>query len=240
MIIGFLKIAFLLGFLIFIHELGHFLVAKLFNVKIKQFAIGFGPTIWKKQGKETSYEIKAIPMGGFVNMLGEEEPVEDERAYNKKSIPKKICILLAGGIVNIIFGLIVCAIIASSILGIKNGVLFTGEFLKATFQGIGQLFTGQIGTDQLVGVVGISDMVVETQGVMDFAYMLAVISVSLGVTNLLPFPPLDGGKILLLLIEAIRKKPLKQNTEIGIQMAGFFLLIGLTIFVTYNDIARIS
>ena len=52
MIIGFLKIAFLLGFLIFIHELGHFLVAKLFNVKIKQFAIGFGPTIWKKQGKE--------------------------------------------------------------------------------------------------------------------------------------------------------------------------------------------
>lgn len=239
MIIGFLKIAFLLGFLIFIHELGHFLVAKLFNVKIKQFAIGFGPTIWKKQGKETSYEIKAIPMGGFVNMLGEEEPVEDERAYNKKSIPKKICILLAGGIVNIIFGLIVCAIIASSILGIKNGVLFTGEFLKATFQGIGQLFTGQIRTDQLVGVVGISDMVVETQGVMDFAYMLAVISVSLGVTNLLPFPPLDGGKILLLLIEAIRRKPLKQNTEIGIQMAGFFLLIGLTIFVTYNDIARI-
>ena len=239
MIIGFLKIAFLLGFLIFIHELGHFLVAKLFNVKIKQFAIGFGPTIWKKQGKETSYEIKAIPMGGFVNMLGEEEPVEDERAYNKKSIPKKICILLAGGAVNIIFGLIVCAIVASSTLGIKNGILFTGEFLKVTFQGIGQLFTGQIGTDQLVGVVGISDMVVETQGLMDFAYMLAVISVSLGVTNLLPFPPLDGGKILLLLIEAIRRKPLKQNTEIGIQMAGFFLLIGLSIFVTYNDIARI-
>lgn len=239
MIIGFLKIAFLLGFLIFIHELGHFLVAKLFNVKIKQFAIGFGPTIWKKQGKETSYEIKAIPMGGFVNMLGEEEPVEDERAYNKKSIPKKICILLAGGAVNIIFGLIVCAIVASSILGIKNGILFTGEFLKVTFQGIGQLLTGQIGTEQLVGVVGISDMVVETQGLMDFSYMLAVISVSLGVTNLLPFPPLDGGKILLLLIEAIRRKPLKQNTEIGIQMAGFFLLIGLSIFVTYNDIARI-
>ena len=82
-------------------------------------------------------------------------------------------------------------------------------------------------------------MVVETQGLMDFAYMLAVISVSLGVTDLLPFPPLDGGKILLLLIEAIRRKPLKQNTEIGIQMAGFFLLIGLSIFVTYNDIARI-
>ena len=217
MIVGIIKIAFLLGFLIFIHELGH----------------------WKKQGKETSYELKLIPMGGFVNMLGEEEPVEDERAYNKKSITQKIAILLAGGTVNIIFGLLVCIIIASSILGLKNGIRFTGEFLGATFQGIGELFTGRIKADQLVGVVGISDMVVETNGLRDFLYLMAVISVSLGITNLLPFPPLDGGKIFLLLIEAIRKKPLKQKTEIGIQMAGFVLLIGLSIFVTYNDIVRI-
>lgn len=239
MILGFLKIAFLLGFLIFIHELGHFIVARIFNVRIKQFAIGFGPTIWKKQGKETSYEFKLIPMGGFVNMLGEEEPVDDERAYNKKSIPKRICILLAGGTVNIIFGLIVCVIIASSILGLKNGLVFTGEFIKATFDGIGQLFTGKVEAEQLVGVVGISDMVVETNGIREFAYMMAIISVSLGVTNLLPFPPLDGGKILLLILEAIRKKPLKQNAEIGIQMIGFMLLIGLSIFVTYNDIIRV-
>ena len=239
MILGILKIAFLLGFLIFIHELGHFLVAKAFNVKIKQFAIGFGPTIWKKQGKETSYELKAVPMGGFVNMLGEEEPVEDERAYNKKSKPQRICILLAGVLVNIIFGLILCAIIATSILGFTRGISFTGEFLVETFKGIGQLFTGQVKAEQLVGVVGISDMVVETRGIQDFAYMMAVISVSLGVTNLLPFPPLDGGKILLLILEAIRKKPLKQQTEIGIQMAGFLLLIGLSIFVTYNDITRV-
>lgn len=239
MILGFLKIAFLLGFLIFIHELGHFIVARIFNVRIKQFAIGFGPTIWKKQGKETSYEFKLIPMGGFVNMLGEEEPVDDDRAYNKKSIPKRICILLAGGTVNIIFGLIVCVIIASSILGLKNGLVFTGEFIKATFDGIGQLFTGKVEAEQLVGVVGISDMVVETNGIREFAYMMAIISVSLGVTNLLPFPPLDGGKILLLILEAIRKKPLKQNAEIGIQMIGFMLLIGLSIFVTYNDIIRV-
>ncbi len=239
MIIGIIKIAFLLGFLILIHELGHFLVAKLFGVKIKQFAIGFGPTIWRKQGKETSYELKLIPMGGFVNMLGEEEPIEDERAYNKKSIPQKILILLAGGSVNIIFGLIVCAIIASTILGVKNGLMFTGKFLGATLEGIVQIFTGHVKADQLVGVVGISDMIVETNGFQEFAYMMAVISVSLGVTNLLPFPPLDGGKILLLIIEAIRRKPLKQNTEIGIQMAGFFLLIGLSIFVTYNDIMRV-
>ena len=62
---------------------------------------------------------------------------------------------------------------------------------------------------------------------------------SLGVTNLLPFPPLDGGKIVLLILEAIRKKPLKQETEMKIQMAGFTLLILLSLFVTFNDISRI-
>ena len=173
---------------------GHFLVAKLFNVKIKQFAIGFGPTIWKKQGKETSYELKAIPMGGFVNMLGEDEPVEDQRAYNQKTIPQKIAILLAGGAVNIIFGLLLCVIIASSILGFKNGIRFTGNFLGASLQGIIELFTGKVKADQLVGVVGISDMVVETNGLKEFIYMMSVISVSLGITNLLPFPPLDRRK----------------------------------------------
>ena len=95
MIIGFLKIVFLLGFLIFIHELGHFLVAKLFKVKIKQFAIGFGPTIWKKQGKETKYALRLIPLGGFVSMEGEEERSLEEGSFSKASIPKRIAIVVA-------------------------------------------------------------------------------------------------------------------------------------------------
>lgn len=66
-----------------------------------------------------------------------------------------------------------------------------------------------------------------------------MISVSLGITNLLPIPALDGGKILLLIVEAIRKKPLKENTEIQIQLLGFSILIALSIFVTYNDIVRV-
>lgn len=239
MLIGIIKIAFLLGFLIFIHEAGHFTVAKLFDVKVTQFALGFGPTLLKKKFGETSYELKLIPLGGFVNMLGEEEPVEDSRAYNKKKKWQRILILLAGGSVNIIFGLILCVIIASTVLGFKGGVQFTGEFLAETFKGLGELFTARIQKDQFVGVVGISGMVVETNGLRDFLYMMSIISVSLGITNLLPFPPLDGGKILLLIIEAIRRKPLKQSIEVGIQMVGFFLLIGLSIFVTYNDIVRI-
>ena len=104
---------------------------------------------------------------------------------------------------------------------------------------IKQLVTGKIGVDQMTGPVGISEAVSKTQGIKEYIYMLSVISISLGVTNLLPIPALDGGKLLLLIIELIRRKPLKEQTEINIQLAGFSLLIALSIYVTYNDIFRI-
>ena len=90
-----------------------------------------------------------------------------------------------------------------------------------------------------MGPVGISEVVAKTNGIREFVYMLALISMSLGVTNLIPFPPLDGGKILFLIIEAIRKKPLKEEIEIKIQLLGFAILIGLSVFITYNDLLRI-
>ena len=90
-----------------------------------------------------------------------------------------------------------------------------------------------------MGPIGISEVVAKTDGVRDFISMLALISLSLGVTNLLPFPPLDGGRVVFLLLEAIRRKPLEQKTELSIQMAGFMILIGLSIYIAYNDILRI-
>lgn len=113
-LISAIKIIFLLGFLIFIHESGHFLVAKACKIKVKEFAIGFGPTIWKKQGKETKYALRLIPLGGFVNMLGEEERSNEEGSFSTASIPKRIAVVLAGGAVNIIFGLLVYFILVSS------------------------------------------------------------------------------------------------------------------------------
>ena len=101
------------------------------------------------------------------------------------------------------------------------------------------IFTGGVGINDLAGPVGISGLISNTTGIAEYVNMFSIISVSLGVTNLLPIPALDGGKILLLIIEAIRKKPLKENTELEIQLLGFILLIGLSIFVTYNDIIRI-
>lgn len=239
-IISAIKIIFLLGFLIFIHEGGHFLVAKLCKVKVNQFAIGFGPTIFTKQGKETEYTLRLIPLGGFVSMEGEEKPSEETRAFNKASIPKRIAIVIAGATVNIIFGLMVYFILVSSIKGnMAEGAKYTTNLAVSMLDSIRQLFIGNVGIEDFTGPVGISEVVSKTSGIKEYLYMVSIISVSLGITNLLPIPALDGGKILLLIIEAIRRKPLKEETEISIQLIGFSLLIGLSIFVTYNDVVRI-
>ena len=410
-LISAIKIIFLLGFLIFIHEVGHFLVAKLCKVKVNEFAIGFGPTIWKKQGNETKYALRLIPLGGFVSMEGEVESSEQEGSFSKASIPRRIAIVAAGALVNIVFGLMVYFMLMSSTgnyitnvidstvdnyvaqqVGIKQGdaivefngnkvknkydlnklmnnnngeeiklkinrndqiveytvkptkqdIKSTGIYLKkdskiiavepnssaekaglkandkiikingentnndpykvlelinsntenlnleierdketlnidltpdntskyylgVTFkqaentflnhiyyglietknfgfsilENLKQLFSGNVSVDQMMGPVGISEAVAETNGFSEFIYLLALISLSLGVTNLLPIPALDGGKIVILLIEAIRRKPLKEGTEMKIQLIGFSILIALTIYITYNDILRI-
>lgn len=90
-----------------------------------------------------------------------------------------------------------------------------------------------------MGPVGISSVVSSTEGLKEYIYIIALISLSLGVTNLLPFPPLDGGKILLLIITAVRRKEFEEKTEMFIQSAGFFILITLSIYITCNDVWRI-
>ena len=415
-LITILKVIFILGFLVFIHEGGHFLVAKLCKIKVNEFAIGFGPTIWSKQGKETKYALRLIPLGGFVNMEGEEERSDKEGSFSKASVPKRIAVVAAGGLVNIVFALIVYFILMScmgnnvapvidytiensgaQIVGLQSGdkivklngktihyktdldnalakcngenvtvvierngeeqtytfnpkeekynytgiaistsgeantkiaaisskspadlqglevgdvilkindvevkddtkklveeinktqgekIKFTierngeikeilvtpevhsdyylgvylqkaennignnlyyafwetGDFAFSIIDNLKLLFTGNVSIDQMMGPVGIGEVVAQTNGFADFIYILALVSISLGFTNLLPFPPLDGGKIVILLIEAIRRKPMKEQTEVSIQMVGFMLLIGLSIYVTYNDILRI-
>lgn len=119
------------------------------------------------------------------------------------------------------------------------GGIETKEFALSIIDNIKMIFTGGVSVDQMMGPVGISEVVAKTNGFKEFIYMLALISLSLGVTNLLPIPALDGGKILILIIEAIRRKPLKEKTEINIQLIGFSILIALSLYITYNDILRI-
>ena len=186
-------------------------------------------------------------------MEGEEEASDSEGSFSKASVWKRIAIVVAGAAVNIIFGIIVYFVLVSTV-GLQfadptkdtflNRIYYggqrTGAFIGSIFESIKMLFTGGVKTDQMVGIVGISEVVVQTSKIVDYIYLLAVISVSLGVTNLLPIPALDGGKILILLIEIIRRKPMEVETEAKIQLIGFSILIALSLFVTYNDILRIG
>lgn len=98
------------GMLIFFHELGHFVFAKLFKVKVNEFAMGMGPTLLKKTKGETVYALRLLPIGGFVSMEGEDEQSEDERAFCNKPVWQRIIIVAAGGTVNLIMGIIIVAI----------------------------------------------------------------------------------------------------------------------------------
>ncbi len=102
------------GLIIIIHEFGHFIFAKLFGVKVNEFAIGMGPTILKKQGKETKYALRLFPIGGFVSMEGEGEESDDERAYCNQKTWKKMIIISAGAVFNLILGFILCIVLIGS------------------------------------------------------------------------------------------------------------------------------
>ena len=235
-----IKIIFLLGFLVFIHESGHFCVAKLCKVKVNEFAIGFGPTILSKQGKVTKYALRLIPLGGFVSMEGEDERSTQEGSFSEASVIKRIAIVMAGGLVNIIFAILLFWCLCVVYFGFKDSFWGVGQYLKIAIKDIIQLFTGRIKIDNVMGPVGISSVVSKTSNITDFVYILSGISLSLGVTNLLPFPPLDGGKVVLLIIEGIIKKPLNQKFEIIIQSIGLCVLLTLSIFVMFNDIIRLG
>lgn len=102
------------GFIIFIHEFGHFIFAKLFGVKVNEFALGMGPTILKKQGKVTKYALRLFPIGGFVSMEGEDEESEDENAFGKKKVWQRMIIVVAGATFNLILGVIICCFIVGN------------------------------------------------------------------------------------------------------------------------------
>ena len=185
-------------------------------------------------------------------MEGEDEESDAEGSFSKASVWKRMAIVVAGAAVNILFGILVYYILITTV-GIQfqdtskdtilnrmyHGARITGDFILSIFDSIKMLFTGGVSTNQMVGIVGISDVVVQTTGIANYLNLLAVISVSLGVTNLLPIPALDGGKIIILLIEIIRRKPMKIETEAKIQLVGFSILMALFLMVTYNDITRI-
>lgn len=322
--------------LIFIHELGHFLMAKKVGVTVHEFSIGMGPAIYKKQGKETLYSIRLLPIGGYVKLEGEDEKSDDDGALCNKTPIQRFLVIVAGAVMNLVLGFLIFVVIVSfkgagtnviseivpgssieqagfmpgdKIVKMESGknasrisyyndiVLFNlksdysdayitvqrdGESItklvstmndngrriygfrvanisknpisvisaafneavfmcKLVFLSFAWLFTGKVPVSSLSGPVGIVSGIGEAAktGVMSVLYIMALISINLGIVNLFPLPALDGGRLLFIIIEMIRRKPIDSELEGKIHFVGFALLLGFMLFITFFDLQRI-
>ena len=389
-IVTFIAAVFVFSAVIAIHEFGHFMVAKLCGVQVNEFSIGMGPVLCKRVRKGTQYSIRALPVGGFVALEGEESPESkqaEERSnpsaadggsspsrgaktdagkpdlpplsgevaeptgsdgevspsgipLNEAPVWQRALIMLAGAGMNFVLGFVVMAIlitaqsepitskvlyqveenalcgqtglqagdkilavngrrcfVANDILyelmrtedytadftvlrdgkkvelpgvqfdtwqddrgethmslgftvyGIKktplnvlkeagNSVLYYGRII---FASLSDLLRGRESINDLSGPVGIVTAIGQaaSYGWQDLLEMLALITVNVGIFNLLPFPALDGGKVVFLLIEGVTGHVVPEKIQSGLIVAAFALLFGLMIFATYNDILRL-
>lgn len=137
------------GFLIVIHELGHFMAAKTFNVKVVEFSIGMGPKLLKKQGKETLYSLRALPIGGSCLMEGEDEETPDPRSFTAQARWKRFIILIAGSFMNFLAGAILILILVSQAAGYYGNTLTA---LDADFPHKGE--SGLMAGDKIVSING--------------------------------------------------------------------------------------
>ncbi|ADW16997.1 site-2 protease [Desulfobulbus propionicus DSM 2032] len=344
-----------LGVLIFVHELGHFLLAKAFGVRVLKFSLGFGNKLVGKKWGETEYLISAFPLGGYVKMYGEQQeeevlPEDRHRSFSHKPVWQRFGIVFGGPLFNLLFavGLFFLLFVvagmpepvdstkigevnpesAAAQAGLKAGdavlsingkpttswehvseairdsqgnevtlvVLREGQELtigaKPTIREVKNLFGETTGERYMLGIVRSEEIryvdasiaesakaaVVQTwnlgyltvmgivkmiqrvipaselggpiriaelagqqleAGWMNLLYFMGLLSVNLGILNLLPIPVLDGGHLVFLSLEAVRRRPLSERTMEISQRVGIAILGTLMIFVFYNDILRL-
>lgn len=348
----------ILGLLIFVHELGHFLLAKRSGVKVEEFGFGFPPRLWSVKKGETRYSLNVIPLGGFIKILGEEgEEKDNPRSFASQKAGGRLAILAAGVAMNFLLAMFLLSLgyfiglpqavednekvvsakvqislvapasparqaglqIGDEILSLRRGqeevrnIFLTSQVQDFVSRNQGEkivleirrgaqilireivprpapppeegplgiglvrtalvaypwyaaLWQGTLSTFQLTwltavslvflvrdlfvagrfagevyGPVGIFSLTSQATQ-MGFIYLLqlaALLSLNLGIINALPFPALDGSRILFLLIEKIKGSPVSRRIEKAVHSAGFAFLILLMIAVTFKDVARL-
>ena len=336
------------GFLIFIHELGHFLSAKLLDVQVNEFAICMGPVLWQKKKGETTYSLRAIPIGGFCAMEGEDEESDNPRAFPQKSWWRRLIILAAGSFMNFVAGFLAIVLlytgasaysapivtdffegcplessdglqVGDEIIEVNGMRIFTtmdmsyqfgndedgkfdmvvkrdgkkvelkdvtfatddntmhidfkvapkavtvGSVITQSFKqgctdgrliyiSFADLIRGKYSIKDLSGPVGIVDTidnVIDSErdsqsGKIDWSSLIdtmlslgAFMTINIGIFNLLPLPALDGGRLLFLIIEAVRRKPVKPEHEGMVHAIGMAALLLLMVVVTVSDIIKL-
>lgn len=352
MITGVLAAVVVLGFLIVVHEFGHFIVAKRSGVGVLKFSVGFGPRLFGRTVNGTEYVLSAIPLGGYVKMVGEDpdstEAVDPRISFSHQSVWKRVAIVTAGPIFNLLFAFVaftlvlaiygqrvpsdiakvggVMSAMPAAQAGLQVGDVVTavdgkpiaswdelsnairaseGHTVTMTVQRSGDTLnieiTPQAKEDktiygEVIGqayVIGIERGFEETRvgpieaigagakqtvwwmqtlimsvvkilqgkipardiggpilivqaagqqaqvGLESLLLFMAVISINLGILNLLPIPILDGGHLLFFLVEGVMRRPLDIRHREIMQQVGLVILIGLMAFAFYNDILRV-
>lgn len=328
------------GVVIMIHELGHFIMAKSSGIRVNEFSIGMGPQLFGKKVGDTEYSVRALPIGGYVAMEGEDEESDAEDSFNSAPVQNRIGVVVAGAVMNMILGFLVLLFLTSrqsaitsrtvydfyegamtqqtglmagdeivAINGRKcyiandviyefartqNGVAdftvirngekilledvtfdtyideetglkqmvidfsvypidktipnmlkeagnWTISIARMVFLSLVDLVTGNVAINQMSGPVGIVSTISDavSYGLESVLMILAMITINLGVFNLLPFPALDGGRLVFLLVELVRGKPVDQKYEMWVNSAGIVILLGFMAFVTFSDITRL-
>jgi len=329
----------MLGLIIFVHELGHFLTAKFFKMPVSEFSIGMGPQVFSLDTKETTYSFRAIPIGGYVNIEGMEVGSQVENGFNSKPAYQRFIVLFAGVFMNFLTAFLIIFSIAQMngrmeyeekaiigalvkgganeqilkvddkileldgkkitlwsdipevtkealdkkelsaiierdgkeeklvlkltkdeennrvVLGIspkskKTNLSFSESLifaknsfmsiLKDTVGGLFTLFSGKADLKEISGPVGILKVVGEVSkfGWTSIASLAVILSINIGVLNLLPIPALDGGRIIFVLLELFRIKVNKKWEE-NLHKFGMVVLLFFIVMISVNDVWKL-
>jgi len=227
----------LIGLVILVHEFGHFIAARIVGMPIRIFSIGFGPKLWALKKKETEYRIAMIPLGGYVM-----PDVEDEKEFLAVPLYKRIVMTAGGPLASIILPLFCFALANCISTGVSLNSLFIKPFLQVytIFSGIIIALLGMFSQhSQLSGIIGVVAQGGQFIGgsFVKAIQFVGLISINLAVLNLVPLPVLDGGKILLYLMEGVHPKFSKLHYPLAI--AGWVLVMGLMLYATVIDVVRL-
>lgn len=233
--------------LILIHELGHFLIAKLSGIGVETFSLGFGLKLFRKKIGETEYCISLIPLGGYVALAGETKETGKSNEFQSKRMRIKIAVTLAGVTFNFIFGYLLLISLfyldgftlrQSFALGFETAY----DIVALTFLTLGQLITGQLAFKEVVGgpiAVGHIIHTFNNYSLRFLVGMTAMISFAVAIFNILPIPVLDGGLVIFILIEKFLGKERTRKIQHILTAIFLALLIMLALYVFCIDIERV-